>query len=1413
MNFLALDLFDLNAEDFDQENNEDVEVENLPEGAFIQPFFGNNFLIQSFVQSHNPNNIDLQTVQLGGGRTRATASPVSFFFPFGFARPMENRGNRGNFLPYNTNANVSAGVNRLALFFRLLVYSPLFEGDTRNNFFSIGIKLVNLPLHEVFESARLNFSDLSRIDHPAIFVDAGNRTRSVQTPGIQRGNQSKELFVRRLFERFTDIYNQHVNSEVVDNQNLEVPLNIFLIMNDIGSGRFAPSGGGSYINDLRILNFLKNNKGVFIPPSSFSNNCFWMCYAHQLSQKNTFRTLSVNQLADLLFSGFSTHFTTNAGHGQVLTTKEVPLSFIPFIEDAFTMEVIVLDIHGDVLYGTMENIYEKTFETNNCLKLCLVEDHYILIKSYLSFIPFNQCYRCNHRFQSKQRLKYHLENNVCLTCDCLKVCVDGRKRRYTTKNTTSERFTSESEWRHHVNNLQTQCPLQSDEARLRRREDVREINERQRIRFQKPKERTLCDSDKREVIFFDLESVVPFNESSQESSLYLPQIPYAAGWITSKEMRNGEDVHIAYGLDCIGDFFKFLQDMYIRKFEETRVVIHASFMNEMSTSEGRTKLMAKLKRTWRRKVSRRATANLNCYTCGQGDMLNYTLHESCIIKSCVEGHARKEVSNPNSEVCPRVVIYAHNGGKYDWLFVHRYLMENGMLEHLTTLRSNNRYINMVYKRLFFFRDTMNFLAGSLDKLGKDFNVATLKGNFPYDLISSPDTIYEVISGEEEIRSMIPPSMFKVSDSHGGAGGMTFKREFTSEEYESFFDERGWSYDIQKETIKYLVDDVKCLAQVVLDFAGGFSALDHPMDFYDYDTIGQMSHYYFQQFYLEDLVYPSLSLPETRWIRKSIYGGRTEVFVRHLMDGAIENSENKNIYYYDVNSLYPYIMESKFLPGGDPEWFFPENTETYREMYSELTFQPHLHNMTSQIKYDIVCKLCECSEEVYGFLDVEIVPPQDLLYPVLPERRNVGSTFKNFFCLRNKRGVYYSEELKLAIRHGYVVTEVFGYSQWQRTECYRDFIKDLKRLKMRGEGRNADGVLDPTIEKNKSLRQASKLMQNSSFGKTIQRFNDKKIDIVDSPMELWRLCKKAEELSIHPLFSTRGGEVVEVTVKLPEGVNHKSCPAVGSAILAEARMELYSYFEWCEANDSPVLYCDTDSIVFCGSQPLPAEMTDDVQYGKMKLEIPTEDIVPNGFVAVSPKCYAFKLKDETPYIKCKGVSMGNNILSSDSFQKQMREIQLQEDINNLLGQTTSKRSSFQGVNFDTLLSMARGEVHSCYSNQMIFLKNKCRDIIRLQSTKMLCDTFDKRKMCLNGNTFPWSNCNQSNFLVDGDITMCSNFLSFASPQEIGGWIKECGGLEGELFTKMLPTYCDWLEDTDTEAKREKIVKVYDIIADT
>jgi len=512
-----------------------------------------------------------------------------------------------------------------------------------------------------------------------------------------------------------------------------------------------------------------------------------------------------------------------------------------------------------------------------------------------------------------------------------------------------------------------------------------------------------------------------------------------------------------------------------------------------------------------------------------------------------------------------------------------------------------------------------------------------------------------------------------------------------------------------------------------------------------------------------------------------------------------------IYYYDVNSLYPFVMEQYELPGGDPTYYFPSDSVEFEEFKRELTYQPYVEELTPAVVNELIAGLCEQRESVFGFLDVCVIPPQDLLYPVLPERRTVGSTHKNFFCLRNKRGVYFSEELKLAVRKGYVVTEVFGYSKWERERVYKNFITDLKRLKLKGEGRDANGVVDEALGKNKSLRAAAKLMQNSSFGKTIQRFHKERVEIVDNYDRLWKSLKDSKEFKILPLFSFMDRVVVEVTTEASDGVNDKSCCAVGSAILACARMELYSYFEWCEGNGATVLYCDTDSIVYCGPKPLPETMMDDVVYGKMKLEIPTEEIEVNGFVALSPKCYGFNLKDGTPYVKCKGVNTGDNLLSMGEYENQKEGMAMEEDTANLLGQVYTRRG-FEGMNFHTLLHMVKGEVAHCYSEQMMFLKHKSRNISRVQMRKVLSDTFDKRRVCVNGNTFAWSNCNITTYLLQGDVTMCSNFLCYASVSEIVNFIVECGGISGELFHNFLPIYESW-RDGEASDKVDRVEAAY------
>lgn len=49
--------------------------------------------------------------------------------------------------------------------------------------------------------------------------------------------------------------------------------------------------------------------------------------------------------------------------------------------------------------------------------------------------------------------------------------------------------------------------------------------------------------------------------------------------------------------------------------------------------------------------------------------------------------------------------------------------------------------------------------------------------------------------------------------------------------------------------------------------------------------------------------------EDKFIRRAYFGGRTYVFQPY----------GEDLYYYDVNSLYPYIMKEYPMPASKPEW--------------------------------------------------------------------------------------------------------------------------------------------------------------------------------------------------------------------------------------------------------------------------------------------------------------------------------------------------------------------------------------------------------------------------------------------------------------------------------------------------------------
>lgn len=105
--------------------------------------------------------------------------------------------------------------------------------------------------------------------------------------------------------------------------------------------------------------------------------------------------------------------------------------------------------------------------------------------------------------------------------------------------------------------------------------------------------------------------------------------------------------------------------------------------------------------------------------------------------------------------------------------------------------------------------------------------------------------------------------------------------------------------------------------------------------------------------------------EDHFIRSGYYGGHSDAYIPY----------GDNLYYYDVNSLYPYIMKSFPMPLGAPVW----------------------HSQLEDNDLD----------NLYGFIEAYVECPENMKRPFLPYREKNTKTL--LFPTGKFVGVYYSEE--------------------------------------------------------------------------------------------------------------------------------------------------------------------------------------------------------------------------------------------------------------------------------------------------------------------------------------------------------------------------------------------------------------------
>lgn len=243
----------------------------------------------------------------------------------------------------------------------------------------------------------------------------------------------------------------------------------------------------------------------------------------------------------------------------------------------------------------------------------------------------------------------------------------------------------------------------------------------------------------------------------------------------------------------------------------------------------------------------------------------------------------------------------------------------------------------------------------------------------------------------------------------------------------------WSF--KDETIKYLNLDLLVLYEILVK-ANKQVFMDYDLNMVDSLTIYNLAmKLYMTKYYNNNI--PSINKPSLyNDVKLAYYGGITEVYKPY----------GENLYYYDVNSLYPYAALNS-MPG------------------------------TNCIYMDTINNSIENIDNFFGFYYCTIKTNNSYL-GLLPVRSKQGIIMPN----GEWSGWYFSEQLKFASLNGYEIFVHKGYNFDKQNNVFDSYVNNLYEIK---------STTSNPIEK-----AISKSLLNNLLGRFGLNIHTSKTDLVD-----------------------------------------------------------------------------------------------------------------------------------------------------------------------------------------------------------------------------------------------------------------------------------------------------------------------------
>jgi hypothetical protein len=334
-------------------------------------------------------------------------------------------------------------------------------------------------------------------------------------------------------------------------------------------------------------------------------------------------------------------------------------------------------------------------------------------------------------------------------------------------------------------------------------------------------------------------------------------------------------------------------------------------------------------------------------------------------------------------------------------------------------------------------------------------------------------------------------------------------------------------------IEYSKRDSLCLLKALLE-AQDIYIREHNIDLSSIWSSSTLAMKIFRQRFLKTVI-PTLTNKLDKLIRLAYIGGSTDYYLKY----------GENLKHYDVNSLYPKAMCNpmpiKFLGA----------------------------------KQGVDCRL----EDIFGFVEARITTPNNLEVPLLPFKLNN----ETIHPLGSWIGLYFSEELKEVVKHGYKVELIMVY-EFSKENIFNDYIEYFYNIKKNSKG---------------ALRYIAKMLLNQLYGyfgrrKTlIETKNVYNKDLIQyyGKYTIFSEIQINDNITTVLMSSNLDYDLIneiqgETNLDFKNVIKSvKSHVGIAAAVTSYARIEMIKFKVALMKLDIKLFYTDTDSIFIDSELPI------------------------------------------------------------------------------------------------------------------------------------------------------------------------------------------------------------------------------------